>query len=295
MVNCPIYDAFGRVTSESNLARGDVFYCDNWPLLVGNSLFLFTGRPFDSDTQLQNNLNRWYDAQVGRWLSEDPIQADHNLYRYCRNNPIIYVDPKGLDVQWTRQVDGHIVKYVVVVQNWRPPDWIGGSLYPGPWGQPMSRTSGSYSSAWGAQTTVNLIGGNVCNTIMPGATGSVDAGEIRASVYLGPGCYEVLWNWEVSSSGNATAGVAKVTAPSGTVSGKTLVLPPSVLTPGFHSAGVEKTRVRGGSWWFGHREVPIATYDPTLARRAGTGSDGKPAHSSTTGRITILQIKKVGN
>ncbi|MBC7352832.1 MAG: hypothetical protein H5U08_10780, partial [Thermogutta sp.] len=33
-----------------------------------DSLFLFTGRSFDSDTQLQNNLNRWYDARVGRWV-----------------------------------------------------------------------------------------------------------------------------------------------------------------------------------------------------------------------------------
>ncbi|MBC7351273.1 MAG: hypothetical protein H5U08_02860 [Thermogutta sp.] len=85
VVNHLIYDAIGRVTSESNPATGDILYPDNWPLLVGNSLFLFTGRPFDSDTELQNNLNRWYDASVGRWLSEDPIGfagGDGNLYRY---------------------------------------------------------------------------------------------------------------------------------------------------------------------------------------------------------------------
>lgn len=41
-------------------------------------------RPFDPDTGLQNNLNRWYDASVGRWLSEAPIgfaAGDENLYR----------------------------------------------------------------------------------------------------------------------------------------------------------------------------------------------------------------------
>ena len=85
MVNCPIYDAFGRVTSESN------------PTI--DSLFLFTGRPFDSDTRLQNNLNRWYDASVGRWLSEGPIGfngGDGNLYRYVRNVPTDTSDPLGL-------------------------------------------------------------------------------------------------------------------------------------------------------------------------------------------------------
>jgi len=50
-----IYDAFGKVTAETNPAV--------------DSLFLFTARPFDPDTGLQNNLNRWYDPSVGRWLS----------------------------------------------------------------------------------------------------------------------------------------------------------------------------------------------------------------------------------
>ena len=49
---------------------------------------------------MQWNINRWYDANVGRWISEDPIgfQAkDANLARYVGNSPEIYADPKGLD------------------------------------------------------------------------------------------------------------------------------------------------------------------------------------------------------
>jgi RHS repeat-associated protein len=60
--------------------------------------FAFTGRNFDSDTGLQNNLHRWFDPRVGRWLSEDPIgfaAGDANLYRYVGNQPTIYVDPYG--------------------------------------------------------------------------------------------------------------------------------------------------------------------------------------------------------
>ncbi len=63
-----------------------------------DSLFLFTARPFDGDTGLQNNLHRWYDPAVGRWLSEDPIgfeAGDFNLYRYVGNTPIILIDPSG--------------------------------------------------------------------------------------------------------------------------------------------------------------------------------------------------------
>jgi uncharacterized protein RhaS with RHS repeats len=47
---------------------------------------------------LQNNLNRWYDPSVGRWLSEDPIgyeAEDFNLYRYVRNNPVNLTDATG--------------------------------------------------------------------------------------------------------------------------------------------------------------------------------------------------------
>jgi RHS repeat-associated protein len=82
VVNHLVYDAYGNVTSETNS--------------VVESLFLFTARPFDPDTRLQNNLNRWYDPSVGRWLSEDPVDDDLNLYRYCVNNPAILVDPLGL-------------------------------------------------------------------------------------------------------------------------------------------------------------------------------------------------------
>lgn len=51
-------------------------------------------------TGLQNNLNRWYDASTGRWLSEDPIgfsAGDANLYRYVGNGPTNGTDPSGLD------------------------------------------------------------------------------------------------------------------------------------------------------------------------------------------------------
>lgn len=59
IVNHLTYDAFGRITGQSNPAV--------------TTLFAFTGRPLDPATGLQNHLHRWYDPAVGRWLSEDPL------------------------------------------------------------------------------------------------------------------------------------------------------------------------------------------------------------------------------
>jgi len=44
---------------------------------------------------------RWYDSTVGRFLQKDPEETDIddplslNLYNYCTNNPLNYVDPDG--------------------------------------------------------------------------------------------------------------------------------------------------------------------------------------------------------
>jgi RHS repeat-associated protein len=50
--------------------------------------FTYTGKMTDSVTGLQWNINRWYDAKVGRWISTDPIGFrgyDVNLFRYIKH------------------------------------------------------------------------------------------------------------------------------------------------------------------------------------------------------------------
>ena len=39
---------------------------------------------------------RWYDPQLGRFITEDPIKDGVNWYAYVANNPLIYTDPTGL-------------------------------------------------------------------------------------------------------------------------------------------------------------------------------------------------------
>jgi RHS repeat-associated protein len=60
--------------------------------------FAYTGKLTDKSSDLQWNINRWYDANVGRWVSEDPIGfkgGDVNLLRYTLNTPCCYVDTSG--------------------------------------------------------------------------------------------------------------------------------------------------------------------------------------------------------
>ena len=41
---------------------------------------------------------RWYDSEIGRFISEDPVADPNNpnLYVYGRNNPLRFFDPSGL-------------------------------------------------------------------------------------------------------------------------------------------------------------------------------------------------------
>jgi RHS repeat-associated protein len=85
IANHRVYDSYGNMKSETSAAV--------------DCLFGFTGRQFDKQTGLQNNLNRWYDVKVGRWASKDPISyiaGDANLYRYIGNSPTNAIDPTGL-------------------------------------------------------------------------------------------------------------------------------------------------------------------------------------------------------
>ncbi|HUT69838.1 MAG TPA: Calx-beta domain-containing protein [Desulfatiglandales bacterium] len=56
----------------------------------------FAGQYFDSETGLHYNLNRYYDPKIGRYLRTDPFGDGLNLYAYCFNNPLYYIDPMGL-------------------------------------------------------------------------------------------------------------------------------------------------------------------------------------------------------
>ena len=58
----------------------------------------YTGRERDDLTGLIFYRARWFDAQQGRFIVEDPIgfNAGTNFYAYVDNDPVSYLDPLGL-------------------------------------------------------------------------------------------------------------------------------------------------------------------------------------------------------
>ncbi len=67
----------------------------------------FQGQYFDDETGLHYNTFRYYDPEVGRFITQDPIGllGGMNLFKY-NQNPIIWIDPLGLAPCQVRTVNG---------------------------------------------------------------------------------------------------------------------------------------------------------------------------------------------
>jgi RHS repeat-associated protein len=62
----------------------------------------FTGKERDKHSGLDYFGARYYDAGIGKWLSVDPLAHQYysiSSYTYCANNPVIFTDPNGMELQ----------------------------------------------------------------------------------------------------------------------------------------------------------------------------------------------------
>ena len=77
------YDEFGNITAETG----------TYALPFG-----FAGGIRDTDTGLTKFGARWYDPEVGRWISKEPLgfAGSMNFYTYAGNDPVNYIDVNGL-------------------------------------------------------------------------------------------------------------------------------------------------------------------------------------------------------
>jgi RHS repeat-associated protein len=79
------YDSFGNITymQDPNFKQP----------------YTYTSREYDEEIGLYYYRARYYNAKIGRFMSEDPIgfAGGINKYIYVGNNPLRYKDPKGKD------------------------------------------------------------------------------------------------------------------------------------------------------------------------------------------------------
>ncbi|MDZ7620794.1 MAG: RHS repeat-associated core domain-containing protein [Patescibacteria group bacterium] len=113
-----VYSPYGAVT----------IYAPDWSTVLAESAFdnttLYTGREFDSETGLYYYRARYYHAELGQFISRDPIgydAGDVNLYRYVRNGVLNSVDPDGTD-RWVVHAYGH---YFLAVEVWKDGQVVG--------------------------------------------------------------------------------------------------------------------------------------------------------------------------
>ena len=93
------YDAWGN--HKVNLLTINGSLIDEYH--IGNlNPFRYRGYYYDKETKLYYLQSRYYDPEVGRFISQDSLEyADPetinglNLYAYCGNNPVMNVDPSG--------------------------------------------------------------------------------------------------------------------------------------------------------------------------------------------------------
>jgi RHS repeat-associated protein len=111
-----LHDGRGNVANlidrDGNIV--DVYTYEAFGMAVGVSKnsneFLHDGLDSvmtDMDVQLEYMWNRWYDPQLGRFISRDPIgfAGGLNLYGYVGNNPLTFTDPYGLRKSYSEWTD----------------------------------------------------------------------------------------------------------------------------------------------------------------------------------------------
>ena len=85
------YDAWGKCTIKSNVNN-----------IAAINPFRYRGYYYDTETELYYLNARYYDPEIGRFISPDGTEYLEpetinglNLYAYCGNNPVMYMDPAG--------------------------------------------------------------------------------------------------------------------------------------------------------------------------------------------------------
>ena len=98
-------DALQSIVRHTDGAAGvmESLTYDTWGNVQSGTpgLYAFTGREWDSSSQLLYYRSRWYEPREGRFISEDPVyvsarpQIEFDAYAYAAGRPTTFTDPSG--------------------------------------------------------------------------------------------------------------------------------------------------------------------------------------------------------
>ena len=183
----------------------------------------FQGQYFDDETGLHYNTFRYYDPEVGRFITQDPIglYGGLNVYHYAAN-PTAWIDPLGW-MPWAWNVDGmghHMIprgKANSVGLNELGTKWKTPTFFPIPYEKGMHEELhrairpdiGSLQGGWtgSADELMEAAGRNLDSVShLKGDLRIPATGEVIAKNVTPKAAYESLINWYKKAAGSAKGG-----------------------------------------------------------------------------------------
>ncbi len=97
------YDSWGKLLSIKDQNGTDI--TTNTTKVGYKNPYRYRGYRYDNETGLYYLQTRYYNPEWGRFINSDGIVGrqgkllSHNMFAYCRNNPVNYYDPDGKEEQ----------------------------------------------------------------------------------------------------------------------------------------------------------------------------------------------------
>ena len=101
------YDAWGNILSTQVYGSGT--NRTKYQALANYNPLRYRGYVYDSETEMYYVCSRYYNSELGRWISPEPNLyyggfddgaglIGYNVYAYCANNPVVNTDSSGQSV-----------------------------------------------------------------------------------------------------------------------------------------------------------------------------------------------------
>jgi RHS repeat-associated protein len=226
----------------------------------------FTGKEFDQDTGLYYYNARWYNSEIGRFISEDPGADPNspNLYSYCTNNPLIETDPTG---KWAQNANG---------------DWVCNDHNDTLW----SLSQRVYGD--GSQWQLLNFGKDPCKLQINDTLSSEKFG--KANTFINAMTSAEQFRFDVSENLKYIPGVNILNDAFGTLTGQDLtgtLLTPTERTRSAFSTMITAATFGAGAYLSSLEETAAISLEETAANSASTISKVRPDFYVTPDGVTI--------